>query len=264
VAADADGAGVRGGTINDFSQMKDAAIALGTTNTLYALSTVWNGTNWIAKIYNRTNEVEGTITLPTNCTNALYLSAAAQNSDTNIGIALACHQQSNSQCVVYYGTATYAAGAFSYTAAGFWNNVGTIKGSSCAVTDLNESHRPSLAINRSHSDNGSISTAVVTFVNDSKQIYRWENTATPVLELVATGTGATVGQQTLALDKTGKAYIIYQNQNDVMFTSNNGRALSSTTGGWTTPVSIGTGTISGIGNIGINGMKARGNITNGR
>ena len=268
VFADSDGAGVRGGTISDFSKMKDVAIALGTNNTLYALSTVFNGTNWIAKIYNRSNEVEGTITLPTLCTNALYLSAAAQNSDTSIGIALACHQQSNSesnsQCVIYYGTATYASGAFTSTAAGSWATVGTIKGSDCAVTYLNENHRPSLAINRPHADNGSISTAVVAFVNDNKEIYRWENTATPVLELVATGTGSTVGQQTLALDKTGKAYIIYQNQRDIMFTTNNGRAFTSTTGGWTTPVSIGTGTISGIGNIGINGMKARGNITNGR
>ena len=51
----------------------------------------------------------------------------------------------------------------------------------------------------------------------------------------------------------------------VRFVTNNSRVVGNYTGGWSTPAVIATGTtITGIGSVGITGMKGRGNTTNGQ
>ena len=99
----------------------------------------------------------------------------------------------------------------------------------------------------------------------NNQIKRWTNeSGSNANETVLTGSG-TIGQQTIALDALGKSYIVYQDGDSVRFVTNNSRVVGNYTGGWSTPAVIATGTtITGIGSVGITGMKGRGNTTNGQ
>jgi hypothetical protein len=246
--------------------VRDTSVTIaGSDNKTYSVASMLNGSNlYELRILNRTAGSVTAIPFPTGCAEAPYASSFAY-SDTQIGIAMACRMSSGA-CTVQYGLATFNTtnNTYSYST---WLNIGTIKASSCVLSDLTEGHRPSLAINRPTSDNGNSTVVGIVWTNSSKQIQYSEtilapivSTSTPTATTVATGTGTTVGQQTLSFDKFGKAYIVYQDDNSIMFTNNN-------SGTFRTPALISTAssppTVTGVGNIGITGMRGRGN-TNGR
>jgi hypothetical protein len=243
---------------------KDMAIAVGTSGSQYGTVSWWNGTNWILKIANLGAQLVGTPTLPTNCTDAPYVSAFAKNSDTIISMATTCRMSDNT-CKAFYGEATYTGtGAnFTYSA---WTDLGVIKSATCAVSDLTPESRPSVVYDRV---NSKVAVAFRDITNN--QIKRWTNeSGSNATETVLTGSG-TVGYPTIAVDKTpsansnGRSYIVYKDGDSVRFVTNNARTFNTFTGGWTSPATIVTGTtVTGIGNIGITGMKGRGNTTSGQ
>jgi hypothetical protein len=248
---------------------RDMAIAVGTDNTPYGLATVTNGSNFVLKIQNLALGNGGDVTLPTNCGDALFVSAVSKNSSNVISMALACRMSNDNTCRTFYGEATYNAGAFTYST---WTDVGlapispstapsnlTMKAATCSVSDLIEGDRPSIMYDRV---NGKVSVAWVDKTNN--KIYRWNNeSGANRNDLVVTGS-ETLGQQTLGIDKTGKSYVVFLEGTALKSTSNNARPTGNWHGSWSIPAAIGSGSgATGIGTIGINGMKGRSNTQNG-
>jgi hypothetical protein len=242
------------------NNIADMASTIGTSNTPYGAFSQLSGGNYILKIANKATGLSGTVTLPTNCVSAPYVAAFAKNSDTVIGLAITCVMSNDNTCRVHYGEATYTgtAGNFTYIS---WTDIGTIKGATCTNANLSVNDRPSLAFDRQNSNR--VSVAWRDQVNN--QIKRWSNeSGSSTTETIVTGSG-TVGSPAIALDKTGKSYVVYRDGTSVRFTTNNSRNLGSFTAGWSTPVTISTPTtLNGVGHVGLTGMKGRGNITGGQ
>jgi hypothetical protein len=243
---------------------KDMAIASGpgSTSPLYGVATVSDGTNYSIQIM-RKDQFAKTLNRPSGCANAQYVSAVAK-SDTTISLAFACHMTNNS-CSTFYGDITYNSSTNEYTTPGTWTTVGTIRSSSCSATTLTSNDRPSIMIDRQKSNNVSIAWIDRTGANDI--VKRWSNENSNDNENVVTASG--IGQAVIGLDASSKSYIIYTQGTDVKFLTNNSRAASAVNGGWTggiagssDPATIATG-VNAISNIGLTGMKGRGNITSG-
>jgi hypothetical protein len=134
-----------------------------------------------------------------------------------------------------------------------------MKAATCSVSDLIEGDRPSIMYDRV---NGKVSVAWVDKTNN--KIYRWNNeSGANRNDLVVTGS-ETLGQQTLGIDKTGKSYVVFLEGTALKSTSNNARPTGNWHGSWSIPAAIGSGSgATGIGTIGINGMKGRSNTQNG-
>ena len=238
----------------------DMALAVGASGSQYQVVSQLVSAKYVLKIINAGTNLSGTVTLPTNCDQAPYVSAFAKTSDTVIGLATVCVMSNDNTCHAYYGEATYTGSGANFTYSA-WTDIGTVKAATCVLGDLSESDRPSIVYDRQNSNK--VSVAWRDQVNN--QIKRWTNeSGSNANETVLTGSG-TIGQQTIALDALGKSYIVYQDGDSVRFVTNNSRVVGNYTGGWSTPAVIATGTtITGIGSVGITGMKGRGNTTNGQ
>ena len=138
--------------------------------------------------------------------------------------------------------------------------MGVIRDATCDVTHLSMADRPVVVYDRVNSK-----ISAVYRNQSTRQIIRWTNeSGSYVPEPVLTGDGV-VGFQSIAVDKTGKSYITYLDGVALRWVTNNARVSGTFTGGWT-PISTieGAGGITGVGTIGITGMKGRGNTTNGQ
>jgi hypothetical protein len=245
--------------IGTSAQFTDMAIAIGPASTadpVFAAVAVGGQLKILKK-----DSAASTLTLPTNCAYVSRVSAAAKD-DSTISLAIACQASGNS-CSAYYGDVTYTSGTNTFTgpAAGFWTTVGTIKASGCNTNTLTDDDRPSIMVDRQNL--GKVS--IVWNSQSTNQLNHWTNESgtglnTPIL----TGT-TSIGQQTVALDQLGKAYIIYKDGDALKYVTNNGRGTGLYTNVWSTPSTIVTGTsVTGVGTISITGMKGRGNFTGGK
>ncbi|MCX6125805.1 MAG: hypothetical protein NTV34_13815, partial [Proteobacteria bacterium] len=241
------------------TDFKDMSMSIGTSNSQYAVASRLVSSNYLLVIQNTGAGAGGTVTLPTNCTDATYVSTFAKNSDSVIGMATACVMNDGS-CKAYYGEATYTGSGpnFTYSA---WTLIGTIKASACTLASLTAADRPTLVYDRQNSYKRSVAWRD----QDNNQIKRWtDESGSNANETVLTGVG-TIGYPMIAYDKVGKSYVSYKDGDAVKFVTNNARTFGAYTGGWSSPVAVVSGTtLIGIGGIGISGMKGRGNTTSGQ
>ena len=242
-----------GTSITDSANIKDISLAVGTSNSRYGIVSELSGSNYILRLVNHNTSVSSSVTLPTSCVSAPYVSAVAKGSDTTIGLAVAC-VMSDTSCKVHYGEASYSSSAFSYSS---WSTVGSIQSTGCTNSSLSVNERPALAYDFQNSNKVSI----VWY--DKQNINRWSNeSGTSSNETVLATSATPAGSPTIALDKLGKSYVIYRDGNALKFTTNNSRADATYTGAWSSPVTIITpSNLQGVGSIGISGMKGRGNVT---
>lgn len=245
--------------IGTSAQFTDMALAVGPASTadpVFSAVAVGGQLKILKK-----DSAASTLTLPTNCANVSRVSAAAKD-DSTISLAIACQSSGNS-CSAYYGDVTYTSGTNTFTgpSAGSWTTVGTIKASSCDTNTLTDDDRPSIMVNRQNA--GKVS--IVWNDQTNKTLNHWTNeSGSGVNTLILTGT-TSMGQQTIALDQLGKAYIIYKDGDALKYITNNGRATGLYTNVWSSASTIVSGTsITGVGTIGITGMKGRGTFTGGK
>ena len=238
--------------------VNDSSITLDVNNTVYIVASVLNGSNYGLKIDNPAQGTTADVTLPSSCQDAPYVSAFARGAGV-VGMAIACRMSNDNSCRIYWGESTYASFAFSFSS---WTQVGIVKSSSCAQSDLTAYTRPSIVYDRVNNNRVSIA-----WVNkDNNTLNRWsnENSGSAVTDPILTMNSSQAGQPSIALDKTGKSYVIYQDGDSVMMVTNNSRPSGAFTGAWSTPSSIITGNgVQGLGNIGVTGMKGRSNTLNG-
>ena len=258
LALNANGVQIDGANAESF---KDMAFAVGTSNSRYGVASLKSGSNWILKIQNLSTGYGGTVSLPANCADAPYVSAFAKNNDNVISLAIACRMSNDNTCRAQYGEATYTGSGPNFFTYSDWIDMGMIKSTSCEVNHLTAADRPVVVYDRVNR----IVSAV--YRNQStRQIIRWTSeSGSNVAEPVLTGSGD-VGFQSIAVDKTGKSYITYLDGAALRWVTNNARVSGTFTGGWTSisnTIESGTG-ITGVGTIGITGMKGRGNTTNGQ
>lgn len=195
--------------------------------------------------------------LPSNC-NVQKVSSVAKSTSV-LSVALGCVISTSNSCAVYHGDISWDAGSNTYTAplSNNWTLVGTIKASSC--TTMADELRPSIMVNRLNSN----SVAIAWTNLDNNSLNYWSNESGSINNHpILTGT-TSISEQSIAIDKAGKSYIVYKDGNDIWVTTNNKRAGFSNTNAWTTTRII-EGGVTGVGTIGITGMRGRGHTTTGQ
>jgi hypothetical protein len=241
------------------SGLRDTNMTVDAANNPYVVASVLSGTNYRLKVDNSVAGVTADLSLPTSCADAPYVSSFARSSGV-IGMAIACRMSNDNSCRVWWGETTYTSNFSAPT----WTQVGIIKASSCVLSDLTPYERPSITYDRLNSNRVSIAWIDRT----NKTLNRWsnENNGTGANEMILTMTGTgNVGQPSIALDRTGKSYIVYQDGSKLRLVHNNARPNGNFIGSWSSATAneITTGAITGLGNIGITGMRGRSNTLNG-
>jgi hypothetical protein len=237
-------------------EFRDVSYSIDSNNTDFAIAASYNGL-WSVNMSNSTSVA---LTKPANCTEAAYVSSMS-NAANNLGVAVAC-VMSDTSCKVHFASFAFNSSGISPT----WQTIGTIMNSSCSLGVLVQGDRPSVVYDRI---NLKWSTAWMN--RSSNQLMRWSQeipTATSSTQTEVVASDSSISGPSIAVDSTGKSYIVYIQGDAVRLITNNARPDADRTGGWNTflqtsgqaEIVSGTG-VTGVGNIGINGMKGRSNVT---
>jgi hypothetical protein len=231
------------GTITDMS------LAISNDDSQYTFFAAQNGLYWSNFLTTNPNTIGMPISGQTTCSQAVYVSSMA-STGTNLGLSVACIMSDNS-CKAFFATSAFS-GAVNPT----WTELGTIMASGCSLGALSEGDRPSVVYDRVKAK-----WSVAWLDKDASTIKRWSQEANGNENVVS----GSVSEQTIAVDKAGKTYIIYKDGDTVKMITNNGRDAALSSGGWGSISTIISGSgVTGVGNIGISGMKGRSNTSGGQ
>lgn len=234
----------------------DTSTTVASDGTQYAL--VASAANLYLTDYSTTPRI---VNRPSGCSRAVYTSTMFKSGST-FGAAIAC-VMSDSSCKVHFAEITFNTTSMAPS----WQDLGTIMSSGCSVGALSEGDKPSLVIDRISS--GTPWSAV--WVNRSTathQLIRWSQeipTATSATRTEVVQEGASLSYPSVAVDRFGLSYVVYKDSSSVIMKTNNSRDNAQKIGGWsggtstyTIPATTG---VTGVGNIGITGMRGRSNTS---
>lgn len=240
------------------SAVRDVSTITPASNYRYSVVTTSSG---LQVIDLQASEI-ATLNMPSGCVDAAYSNAMA-SSLTQIGVATACVMADNS-CQVHFSSFTYNSAGITAS----WTPIGTILNASCSLNALTEGDRPAIVLDRIKNE---WSIAWTNRSASPNQLMRWSQEIPTSInanrtEVVTSGTS--IGEQTMAVDATGKTYIIYKAGDSIKVINNNARPDSAKIGGWNTFLPSTNGqdeivngsTVTGIGSMGISGMRGRSTV----
>jgi hypothetical protein len=255
--------------------VNDAAVAVGTNDTLYYVYSIYNATSthWELRFRTSASNIATryeTVPVDASCTDAMKATIFIKpGANDAVAVAYACVTSlANTPCKAFYvergfNSTIGPSGAASAT----WTSstlLGTMK-ATCDVATLTggagRAFRPSLAIDRQA---GTKYAHVAWYDATNAQIASSSNesgswaTEYPVTSLG----GAPSGFPALAVDATGHSYIGYLDGGNLRSISNNNRSAGATTGGWNAATTVVSSIGTSVGNLGLTGLMGRSNNAN--
>jgi hypothetical protein len=219
----------------------DSSTVLSSGDVAHVVYTYYDGANYI--LGHRANNggwgsgIDETIANP-SCDDIEYASAA-MDSANKLHIAYTC-VTSGGACEVFH--ATNATGSWVHT------DIGDIDTAGCSNAQVTELHRPTLAVD------GSDYVHAAYFDSENSDLYYTENSSSSFVGAVVNA--AAGWEPTLALDATGKAYIVYL---DAGGGAANLKLSTNNSGSWVTTTLDASGKVTGVGDAAVNGVPGRSN-----